>query len=149
MRQKWLWRSLGLGLLALLTTLAACASSPVTSTSTTSVAMPSFKNNIQPIFNANCVVCHQINLDVNQPQGGLSLEADNAYQNLVNVPSLESPLLRVAPGEPDKSYLVNKLENTQDQVGGSGVQMPYGATPLSRAQIDMIIRWISDGAPDN
>ena len=72
-----------------------------------------------------------------------------AYQQLVNKPSLESPLLRVAPGSPDKSYMINKLKGTQAQAGGSGAQMPFGGTPLSQGQIDQIALWISAGAPDN
>jgi hypothetical protein len=55
----------------------------------------------------------------------------------------------VTPGAPEKSYLLSKLLGTQSQVGGSGSQMPYGASPLQQAQINLIQQWISQGAPDN
>jgi len=120
-------------------------------TSTTSPAPPttstsgvSLVKDIQPIFNSSCVVCHQ-----GAGQGGLTLEPGKAYTNLVGVKSIESPLMRVSPGSPDNSYLLNKLQGTQTQVGGSGLQMPSGAPPLSSAQISLIQQWISQGALNN
>jgi len=104
-----------------------------------------FSKEIQPIFTDNCVVCHQ-------GAGGparLNLEPNLAYQNLVNVPSSQSPLMRVAPGAPDKSYLLNKLRGTQSQVGGSGAQMPFNAPPLEQTKIDLVAKWISQGAQNN
>ena len=80
---------------------------------------------------------------------GLNMQVGSAYKNLVNVKSAESPLMRVAPGTPDKSYIVNKLLGTQGQIDGSGAQMPYGAPPLSQSQIDLIRQWITQGAPNN
>ena len=132
----------GLFLLGLV--LVACNPSPSTST-TTGTAAVSLKNDIQSIFNTSCVVCHQ----GGSAPGGLSLEPGAAYKNLVNAKSTESALMRVAPGAPDKSYLVNKLRGTQVQAGGSGGQMPFGASPLPDSQIMLIERWITAGAPDN
>ena len=52
-------------------------------------------------------------------------------------------ILRVAPGAPDDSYLVHKIEGTAAQ----GQQMPpNGAAPLSQAEIGAIRQWITDGA---
>src|SRR5439155_981498 len=49
--------------------------------------------------------------------GGMTLAAGAAYANLVGVPSsnsaaLAAGLLRVAPGDPDRSLLLRKLEGT-------------------------------------
>jgi uncharacterized membrane protein len=119
---------------------------PTTSTtSTTSSSGVSYSNNIQPLFNTNCVVCHQ-----GAGQGGLTLEPNKSYSNLVGVQSTESSIeLRVKAGAPDQSYLLAKLNGTQVQAGGSGVQMPYGAAPLTQAQTNLIQQWISQGAPNN
>lgn len=122
---------------------AGCASSPGSQPPSNTSGV-SFARDIQSIFNANCVVCHQ-----GKGPAGLSLQSDMAYNNLVNVPSSESPLMRIAPGDPDKSYLPNKLQGTQGQVGGSGERMPFGAAPLPQTQIDLIRQWISQGAPNN
>jgi mono/diheme cytochrome c family protein len=106
----------------------------------------SLSKDIQPIFDANCVICHQGGA---YAPAGLSLQSGAAYSNLVNVKSTESPLMRVAPGSPGQSYLINKLLGTQGQVGGSGAQMPFGAAPLPQAQITLIQQWITQGAPNN
>jgi hypothetical protein len=51
-------------------------------------------------------------------------------------------VLRVAPGDADASYLVQKLEGTA-AVGG---QMPVGSPPLDQATIDIVRAWIDSGA---
>ena len=99
-----------------------------------------YATQIQPIFNSRCTQCH----DATSPPQGLSLVAASSYANLVNVASNEVPSLeRVEPGNPDDSYLVQKVEGTA-AVGG---RMPLGGSPLSAAQIELIRSWISDGAP--
>lgn len=66
-----------------------------------------------------------------------------SFTNLVDIASVEVPSLdRVEPGDPDASYLIQKLEGTA-AVGG---QMPLGGTPLDQATIDAIRQWIADGA---
>jgi cytochrome c551/c552 len=126
----------------------ACSSGKTTQSSTTPATSGSgvgFARDVKVIFNSNCVVCHQ----GATATGGMSLEPASAYGNLVNVKSQESALQRVLPGQPDKSYLVAKLQGTQVQVGGSGAQMPYGASPLAQSQIDLIKQWITKGALNN
>jgi len=48
----------------------------------------------------------------------------------------------VAPGDPDNSYLVQKVEGT----AAVGSQMPLGGPALSQSQINDIRQWIQDGA---
>jgi len=55
-------------------------------------------------------------------------------------------LLRVAPGDPDHSYLLLKLEGTL--AAGEGVPMPLVGGPLPASAIDTIRRWIAAGAPE-
>jgi hypothetical protein len=68
---------------------------------------------------------------------------------LVNIKSTQSPLMRVVPGHPEQSYLMNKLLGTQSQVGGSGAEMPFRSSPLSQDLINSIEQWISQGALNN
>jgi hypothetical protein len=127
--------------------IAGCGSgtSSGTTSKTTSATGTSLSLDVQPIFNNSCVVCHQ-----GAGQAGLALEPANAYKNLVNVASTEAAALkRVAPGDPSHSYLLNKLNGTQVQSGGSGAQMPYGAQPLAAGQISAIQQWIQAGAANN
>ena len=132
--------------LALVTLLAAgCNQTAGTASQTTTNPVPPvtvvrLSADLQPIFNANCVVCHQ----GSSAPAGLVLESGQAYGKLVNQPSVQSGKMRVAPGSLENSYLVNKLEGTQS----SGNRMPpSGALPA--AQIELIKRWISTGAPNN
>jgi Ca2+-binding RTX toxin-like protein len=103
------------------------------------VTAVNFTRQIQPIFTQRCDHCHS---GSSAPQG-LRLDADNSYADLVNVDSNEVPSLkRVEPGDPDNSYLVQKVEGTA-AVGG---RMPLGGDRLSDADIDLIRQWISEGA---
>jgi hypothetical protein len=124
----------------------ACGSGSKTTTPATSTTSGvSYSRDVQPIFNNYCVVCHQ-----GAGQAGLTLEPNVSYSKLVGVHSTESASeLRVKVGSPDQSYLLAKLNGTQVQAGGSGAQMPYGAAPLSSAQIGLIQQWIAAGAPNN
>lgn len=70
--------------------------------------------------------------------------AGTSFLALVGVPSEQQPaVLRVAPMDPDNSYLIQKLEGV---AGISGEQMPLGGPPLDQAVIDEIRQWIMDGA---
>jgi hypothetical protein len=56
-----------------------------------------------------------------------------------------SDLLRVAPGDPENSYLVHKVEG---RPGIIGLRMPRNGPPfLTEGQIRIIRRWIELGAP--
>ncbi len=86
-----------------------------------------------------CTVCHA---GAAAPLG-LRLDAANSYGALVGVASVQAPgVLRVDPGNPDDSYLVQKLEGT----AAAGERMPLGGPFLPQATVDVIRQWIVDGA---
>jgi hypothetical protein len=92
------------------------------------------------IFTPICTQCH---IGSGAPQG-LRLDAANSYALLVNTASSEVPaLLRVNPGNPNQSYLLQKIEGTA-AVGG---RMPLGQAPLPQDRIDLVRSWIAAGAP--
>ena len=70
----------------------------------------------------------------------------DSYALLVNVPSRQRPdLMLVAPGDPERSYIIHKLEG---RPGIVGLQMPRNGPPyLTAGQIQVIKRWIEIGAP--
>lgn len=91
------------------------------------------------VFNPSCIVCHA---GASAPQG-LRLDKANSFTNLVGVLSRQdSSFLRVAPGDPDQSYLIHKLEGT----ASTGERMPLGGAPIPQSTIDFVRQWISDGA---
>jgi len=104
-----------------------------------SVLLANFQSIQDNVFTPRCIGCH---IGASAPLG-LRLDDANSFGLLVDATSAQSPpLLRVEPGDPDNSYLIQKLEGT----AGMGGQMPLGGTPLPQADIDVIRQWITDGA---
>lgn len=102
----------------------------------------SFNADIVPLLKSRCVMCH---LPGAEP-AGLALHPKGGYNNLVDVKSTQSPLVRVSPGKPDDSYLYRKLTGTHTQVGGSGERMPFGESSLTAEEIGRVRLWIEGGA---
>jgi hypothetical protein len=100
---------------------------------------PTFSSIQSNIFTPICTVCHT----ASHPTG-LDLRDGMSYALLVGVPSAQVPSLsRVEPGDPDNSYLIQKLEGT----AAVGVRMPANGPPfLSTDQIAVVRQWITDGA---
>lgn len=96
------------------------------------------------VFTPTCATagCHT---GAGAPQG-LQLDETNSYALLVGVNSSQDPgVQRVAPGDPNNSYLIQKLEGT----ASAGARMPLGSQPLTPAVIAVIRQWITDGALDD
>ena len=127
-----------------------------TATLTLSVRGPqrppiSFSQEILPIYNRSCALpdCH------GQPEEvaaeGLLLDAEHAYAQTVGVPALQTRgngVLRIEPGQPDRSYVIAKIRGTHRQIGGVGAVMPLDGS-LPQADLEKIIRWVEAGAPNN
>jgi hypothetical protein len=104
-----------------------------------STLTPDLQSIQEHVFTPICTACHA---GAAAPLG-FRLDADSAFAMLVNAPSVEVPSLRrVSPGNPDTSYLIQKLEG-HAAVGG---QMPLGQAPLPQATINVIREWITNGA---
>ena len=99
-------------------------SSPSYPTPSTSV---SFKDTVQPIFAARCVVCH----------GGTNGLYLDTYENILNG-SINGAV--VIPGDVYNSRLAYYVY--------SGY-MPFRNTPLTSTEIQTILDWIALGAPNN
>ncbi len=100
----------------------------------------------QQIFTPYCASCH-----VTGGAGPMPLtDAATSAASLVGVDPTNSTARqagqkRVMPGDPARSFLLNKL--TGQMEFGEGDQMPQGANPLSADQIALIRQWIQAGAP--
>jgi hypothetical protein len=81
------------------------------------------------VFTPKCAGCHS----GPSPPTGLNLDATHSYGDLVNVPSTEQPtILRVKPGDPADSFLVQHIESEGD--GASSTDLSF------------IEQWITEGA---
>ncbi len=101
------------------------------------------------VFNRSCALpsCHS---SVSQ-RGGLILEAEKSYANLVNVRCVNDTARsqnkrRVVPFKPDSSFLFIKITGPGS---GEGSLMPDGAGKLPQQMIDAIRQWIEQGAQNN
>lgn len=95
------------------------------------VAKVNFTTDIKPILENHCYACHsaakasgKLRLDVEQAalQGGISGAA-------------------IIPGNGNASLLIQRLLGLNNQA-----RMPFGGSPLSKTQIDLLKRWIDQGA---
>ncbi len=104
----------------------------------------SFKADVQPLFDNYCVACHQ----TGAAQQGLVLEEGLGRQRIVGIASSQAAMPLVTAGDPQKSYLLDKLNGTHLARGGNGTAMPPEGR-LEAAAIALIEGWIAQGAIDN
>jgi hypothetical protein len=86
------------------------------------------------------------------PSGDLDLTQKNAYGYLVGISSSIAPTkLRVKPGDPDNSFLIQKLTNRLKETEGRPMPEYEGGTwiQLSDDKILLVRRWIEQGANRN
>lgn len=106
----------------------------------------SFKADLVPLLKKRCAVCHLTGSEA----GNMALHPRAAYGSLVGVASVQAEgMLRVAPGDPDASYLLHKLEDTHLDAGGTGARMPFNEAPLDPEAVQLFRAWIEAGAPEN
>ena len=103
---------------------------------------------VQSIFTTNCAKsgCHA----GSSPQQGMNLSENTAYGAIVNITSNEkSTVKRIKPGDPDNSYLVQKIEGAVTITGDrmpkdQGASGPGGY--LTQTDIDSVRAWVTAGA---
>ncbi len=108
-------------------------------------APPTFTEIHERVLQASCVfaTCHK---GGPSPAGDLSLERDEAYASLVDVPSSAAAgRVRVVPGDPDASYVLEKITASAP---AAGEPMPPDA-PLEADRIELLRAWIEAGAADD
>jgi len=96
----------------------------------------SFSQDIQPMMEKHCVVCHG-------ESGGVSLASHG------DIMSTERPEPIVVPGEPERSPLVQVIEEAKMPAIIPGVHDPLGGSPLSDRQLQILRNWVRQGAKNN
>ena len=91
-----------------------------------------FQKDIQPIFKASCLSCHK----PDKKKGKLDM---STYADLMKGGKQGSP---VKAGDPAKSLIV-------EVISGSEPEMPEKGDPLKAEQVELISRWIKEGAKKN
>jgi WD40 repeat protein len=98
-------------------------------------AAVSFDKQVRPIFQARCEGCHQ----PAKPSGGYVM---TAFDRLLS--GGKSKVEAIVPRQPDESNLVAMIIPD-----GGEAEMPRGQKPLAAAEIELIKRWIAQGAVDD
>jgi Protein of unknown function (DUF1553)/Protein of unknown function (DUF1549)/Planctomycete cytochrome C len=91
-----------------------------------------FGTDIRPIFNQNCVQCHG---GVRQRNGVSFIYRDEALG------VGKSGHRTIVPGDPDESELIARVTSKDPES-----RMPYHAPPLPPKQIELLRKWIKQGA---
>jgi uncharacterized membrane protein len=98
----------------------------------------SFKDDVQPILQAHCVMCHQPGAE-GTAKSGLDM---TTYAGLMKGTKL-GPM--IVAGDPLTSNLMVLIDGRADK----SLQMPHGKKKLTTCDRDIIRRWIGQGAKDN
>ena len=103
--------------------------------------VPALSDEVQPIFTTSCAIA---NCHIGDGAAQLNLEAGRAFAELVGVPSTQVDSLLVVPGDPDASYLFEKITNEEPRQGD---RMPIG-NALDPLDVEAVRQWIEGGAPE-
>ena len=92
-----------------------------------------YSTQVKPIINKNCITCH----------GGV--RAKGNFSLLFRDSALKKTKdgkYAIIPGDPDHSEMIQRLTlNDPDE------RMPYHHEPLTKEEIDILRKWIKEGAP--
>ena len=117
----------GAVLLAATLLLAACGQSEV-----------SYKADVQPILKQYCVECHDAGGKGTQ-QSGLAM---STYESLMQGTKYGSI---VKPGDSLSSVLIMLVEGRADP----SIKMPHGKESIPQEKIDVLKKWVEQGAKNN
>jgi WD40 repeat protein/mono/diheme cytochrome c family protein len=102
----------------------------------TGAAAPvSYYRQVRPIFQARCQGCHQSA----KPSGGYDM---THFDHLLS--GGDSHLAAIVPNQPVKSRLIQMIQPQNGQAA-----MPKGGKALAGAEIELVRRWIAQGASDD
>jgi len=121
-----------------------------------------YRTNIRPIFSQRCTICHRpggpSGVDIQNPFStpeGLVV-SKNGFK--VKHPELNVPENNVLAGDPDKSFLMYKIDAEANLLppdpdgagpleAPAGSHMPLQLEPLNFEQVHVIEEWVKAGAP--
>ncbi|OJH34865.1 Ig-like domain-containing protein [Cystobacter ferrugineus] len=106
------------------------------------VGVPSYAQDIEPLWSAKCSSCH----NENSPEG-LNLQVGKSHASLMASGGGACAGPRVSPGHPEESLLVRRISGEE-----CGIRMPMGDSDyfdLNQGEFTRIRSWILAGALDN
>ncbi len=98
----------------------------------------SFKADVQPILKQFCVECHVVG-GQGQEKSGLLVDS---YENLMKGTRFGAV---VKPGDTLTSAMIMLIEGRAD----ASISMPHGKSALPKQAIDLLKKWVEQGAKNN
>ncbi|MFT5411638.1 MAG: WD40 repeat protein, partial [Verrucomicrobiales bacterium] len=95
----------------------------------------SYYEQIRPVFQANCVGCHQPSKNA----GGYVMT------DFVRMLAGGEDGVAIVPGKPEESYLIKEITPGED----GKAEMPKKKEALHPTEISLVSRWIAEGAKDD
>jgi mono/diheme cytochrome c family protein len=96
----------------------------------------SYYKQIRPLFQQHCQGCHQ----PAKAQGGYVM---TEYAELLKKGERDMP--GIVPGKPNESFIVEQIRGKD----GEKAQMPKNKDPLPERDVNLIVKWIEQGAKDD
>lgn len=91
-----------------------------------------FSTQVKPILNKHCISCH----------GGVKRNADfSVLFRKEALDTTESGKFGIIPGDVEHSEMIRRITSKDPEI-----RMPYKEEPLSAEQIDILKRWVEQGA---
>ncbi len=91
-----------------------------------------FNTEVKPLLNKKCISCH----GGVKKEGGFSVLFREEAMD-----TTDSGIPAIIPGKPDESEMIRRLVSTDPEE-----RMPYNHDPLSDEEINLLKRWIKEGA---
>jgi hypothetical protein len=120
-------------------------------------AGPSFRTDVAPVLDRMCARAEGCHGDKPTDSVSLDLRTARAYGQLVGVPAeARRGALRVKPGDPAASFLLDKLSGKLGHGEGKPMPIdpqtgaPISPSPIDSSYLEAILKpWIAAGAPNN
>ena len=120
------------------------------------IGTPSFRREILPLLVEHCATARGCHGDDPSESVDLDLRANAAYHQLVNCPAkARKGALRVTPGDPLASFLVDKMTGALGPQEGKAMPLdpdsgaPIEPSPVPSAFVERLTEGIRAGAPSN
>jgi hypothetical protein len=98
----------------------------------------SYTADVQPILNKYCMECH-VEGGKGHEKSGLLM---TSYENLMKGTKFGTI---IKPGDSLTSAMIMLVEGRAD----ASIKMPHGKEPLSKENIDLLKKWVEQGAKNN
>jgi hypothetical protein len=113
-----------------------------------------YNDDVRPIFNRRCTTCHYssspLGVDIQNPfspERGLVF-THNSWSQPDAYPG-RTDEFNVLAGDPDNSFVIDKITGDLPDDGAGGAKMPFQVSPLSASELATLEQWVADGAKND